>query len=254
MSTLASSASAVGSAEEHAPRPVGLSDAALVLTSPRSVFRRVEDTGAYGMTLLSLILIMFAFGWAESQTGLIDRTVDQATERQLMVLEETQGHLLDRVELAERIERAQKEGEFNKLMFRLGAMLVAPGGLLVSILLIAAFFYAAVALTGRKPEYHTLTGVCTYAGVVIVVAAAVRLAMVVYYRSTEFDTSLRYLWTGEGVNPLVAIDPFRVWFWCLVATGLIVTRQLGRIGAISLCTLCLLIGSAARVGISAASS
>lgn len=253
MSTLTSSASGAGPAEAHAPRPVGLADAALVVTSPRRVFRRVEDTGAYGLTLFSLVLLMFAFGWAESQTGLIDRTVDQSTERELMVLEETQGHLLDRVELAERIARIGEQGEFNKLMFRLGAMLVAPAGLLVSVLLIAAFFYAAVALTGRKPEYHTLTGVCTYAAVVVVIAAAVRLAMVIYYRSTEFDTSLRYLWTGEGVNPLVAIDPFRIWFWCLVATGLIVTRQLGRLGAISLCTLCLLIGSAARVGISAAS-
>ena len=47
----------------------------------------------------------------------------------------------------------------------------APLGLLVSIMVISSLFYAAVALSGRKPEYHTLMSICTYAAVVEVFRA-----------------------------------------------------------------------------------
>ena len=43
----------------------------------------MEDTGAYGWTLVTLLGLVTLAGYAEVQTGLIDRTADQQTEVRL---------------------------------------------------------------------------------------------------------------------------------------------------------------------------
>jgi hypothetical protein len=179
---------------------------------------------------------------------LIDRVVDQQTERQLGELEKNQGNLVDRVQLKDAMDAVRKSGDFMKLLQRLGAIVVSPIYLLTSCLLISSILYAAVALTGRKPEYHTLMAICVYASFVDLAGALLRLGMMISYRTTTVDTSLGMLAPiGKG-SWLTAVDPFRIWFWLLVAIGLIVTQQLGRRGAIVWCTLMFAIASAARVG------
>ena len=108
--------------------------------------------------------------------------------------------------------------------------------MLASFLLISSVFYAVVALTGRKPEYHTLMSVCVYAGFVELAAIVLQLAMMVYYQTTNVDTSLQAL-GGDSLRFLGAIDPFRIWFWVLVCLGLMTTHQLGRRSAIATCVL-----------------
>ena len=220
-----------------------------VLVSPRIVFECVEDTGAYGWALVVLLAVVLLIGYAEVQTGLIDRVVDRETEAALASLEETQAHLVDRVELRERMDDLRKAGEFNKLLYRLAVVVFAPTRLLASFLLIASVLYAIVALTGRKPEYHTLMSICVYAGFIELVGCLVRFAMVVYYRTAEVDTSLGLLAAPGEPSPLVAIDPFRIWFWVLVAWGLTVTRQLSRRMAIASCTACGLLAAGVRVAL-----
>ena len=228
---------------------LGVRHALQVLASPRAVFERVEDTGAYGWALVVLLALVLLIGYAEVQTGLIDRVVDQNTEAALASLEETQAHLVDRVELRERMEDLRKAGEFNKLLYRLGVIVFTPTYLLASFLLIASVLYAIVALTGRKPEYHTLMSICVYAGFIELIGYSVRLAMVIYYRTTEVDTSLRMLAAPGEPSPLAAIDPFRIWFWVLVAFGLIVTRQLSRRMAIASCAVSGLLAAGVRLAV-----
>lgn len=224
----------------------GVRHAALVFSSPPALFKRVEDTGAYGWTLVTLLALVTLLGYAEVQTGLIDRVVDQRTEDRSAELERSQSNLVDRVKLREEMEDIRKQGEFEKLMTRLGAVVASPVKILVSALLIASCLYAMVALTGRKPEYHTLMSICVYAMFVDLLAQALRLAMVLYYRTIEVDTSLGMISTSRGLAWLSAIDPLRIWFWVVVAIGLTVTQQLSRRVAIASCAFMCVVAMGVR--------
>jgi len=226
----------------------------LVFSSPPALFRRVEDTGAYGWTLVTLLALVTLLGYAEVQTGLIDRVVDQKTEGRLAELEGSQANLVDRVLLREQMDDIRKTGEFEKLMTRLGAVVASPAYILVSALLIASCLYAMVALTGRKPEYHTLMSICVYAMFVDLLAQAVRLAMILFYRTIEVNTSLGMVSASRGLAWLSAIDPFRIWFWVLVAIGLTVTQQLSRRMAIVSCMLMCLVAMGVRAAVAYAAA
>jgi hypothetical protein len=230
-------------------RPVGLRHGLLVFVAPGSVFSRVEDNGAYGWALVLLLGLVTLIGYATVQTGLIDRDVDQATESQLAELEKTQGHLVDRAQLKDQMESVRKGAEFNKVVARLMAVVISPVQLLASFLLIAAVLYAAVALTGRKPEYHTLMGICVYSGFIIVAARALELAMMIFYRTTNVDTSLAALAAPGKPSFWLGIDPFNLWFWLLVGVGLVATNQLSRRMAIVAVFLLALVTTGARIGL-----
>jgi len=226
--------------------------ALLVYASPSSLFRRVEDTGAYGWALLTLLLLVVLIGYATVQTGLIDRTVDQDIEAWLAEQEKTRTDLVDRVELRDLVEAAHKEAEFTKLITRLLVIVWTPVYMLASFLFIAALLYAMVALTGRKPEYHTLMSIAVYAGFIELIALVLGLVMKVYYRTIAVDATLRSLAPEDAPLAeavLAAIDPFRFWFWVLIAVGVTVTRQLSRRMAILSVSLMCIVTTAARVGI-----
>jgi len=228
---------------------LGVHHALLVYAAPTSLFSRVEDTGAYGWALVTLLTMVTLIGYAEVQTGLIDKTVTEQTEKSLAELENTQGQLVDRIQLKDRMDAVLKQGEFNKLITRLGRVVLAPVQMLVSFLLIASVLYAIVALTGRKPEYHTLMSICVYAGFIELLAYIIRLSMMLSYRTINVDTSLGLLAAPGKPSVLAGIDPFRIWFWVLVGMGLIVTRQLGRRMAIATCATLGIMATAAHVGL-----
>ena len=76
----------------------------------------------------------------------------------------------------------------------------------------------------------------------------VAFAMRMHYLTLDMDTSLCVLATPGEPSRLVGVDPFRIWFWILVAIGLTVTQQLSRRMAIISCTLMCLIAMGARIG------
>jgi len=234
-------------------RPLGLRHALAVYATPGRVFARVEDTSAYGWALVVLLVLVFLIGYTKVQTGLIDQVVDRQTARRLAELEESQAQLVDRMQLKDRLDGIRKQGEFTKTMSRLGAMAASPAYMLASFLLIASVLYAVVAMTGRKPEYHTLMSICVYAGFIDVAAYLLRLAMMFYYRRIDVDTSLAVLGTPGKPTVLAGIDPFQIWFWVLVAMGLVITHQLSRRMAVVTCVLLCLVGIGGRVAMAFAS-
>jgi ABC-type Na+ efflux pump permease subunit len=225
---------------------LGLRHVLLAYAAPRALFSRVEDTGAYGLALAVLLGLMCLIGYAQVQTGLIDETVDHRTERRLLEIEKAEGELLDRIALRERFEGVHKQAKFEKTIARLGSVVLAPVFMLASFLLIASIFYAIVALTGRKPEYHTLMSICVYAGFIELLGAALGLGMMWHYRTLDVGTSLAALAPPGRPSVLAAIDPFRIWFWVLVALGLTVTRQLSRRMAITACVVMGVVGFGIR--------
>jgi hypothetical protein len=223
-----------------------------MFVAPAAVFRHVAETGRYGWVLATMILLTTLIGWATVQTGLIDRQVGLQTLRDLENLEREQIDLLSRAELSEALENIRKQAEFTTLMARGGAVLAPPVGLVAGLMLIAALLFAVVALTGNKPDYHTLMAVCVYSAVVDVLAAGLRLALMLSYRTLDVDTSLGLLVSptpepGAAQTILSAIDPFRAWFWILAGLGLVVTGQLSRRAATITCLLCWLIACGARM-------
>jgi hypothetical protein len=234
------------------PEPLRLRDALYVLVSPRSVFRRMQDTPAYGWTLAFLILLITLLGVIAIQSGLVDLRTDRMTEQRLARLELDQKDLITQSELSRRMEDVREEGEFWKVMAQAEAVLFAPISMVVSILLIGSLLYAAVALSGRKPEYHTLVSICVYAAVVDVLAAGLRVAMMMIYRTDRVETSLSVLTRGmEGSGQLTTLlsgfDPFVAWFWVLVRTGLVETWQLGRVASTVVCLLLFVVSCGLRV-------
>lgn len=234
---------------ELEPGGVGLRHIPWVIMRPTAVFARMEDTGAYGKALVVLLALAVLVGYAQVQTGLIDRVVDQQTESQLAELEKAQYGVVDKLELKDAMDNVRKSGQFMKMLQRLGAVVFSPTYLLISSLLISSLLYAAVALTGRKPEWHTLMSICVYAAFIDLIAMTLRLAMMLSYRTLNLDTSLGLLVEPGKPTVLAGIDPFRIWFWMLVLTGLIVTRQLSRRAAWVSCGLMFAMSTGAVIGL-----
>jgi len=233
----------------HPSGPLCVRHALLVFATPRKLFERVEDTGAYGWALTTLLGLTALLGYVSVQTGLIDRAIDAQTERSLATIEQDQAHLVDRVELRENMEDVRKGAQFTKLLAHLRAVAIMPLWRLGSYLLIASILYAVVALMGKKPEYHSLVTVCVYAGFIDLAAQMVQLAMMMRYRTIYVDTSLGMLAAPGEPTLLVAFDPFRIWFWMLVAMGLIVTGQLSRRAAIASCFFMALTAAGVRTAL-----
>jgi hypothetical protein len=229
-----------------------LADAPRMLMAPRSVFRRIADDSAYGWALTGLLLASLWIGWATVQTGFVDRAIGEQTRQAQADLEREQAEILRPSELSERMAKLREASTFTKLIARMGGILGPPIQLLVSLMLIASVLFAAVALAGSKADYATLLAIGVYSAVTDVMAAALRLVMMIVCRSGDVRTSLDLLvpaGDSPGVIPvlLLGVDPFRVWFWVLVAIGLIVTGQLSRRTAIVTCTVLAIVGSAIAI-------
>jgi hypothetical protein len=246
---------------------VGVAGMLLALRSPRRAFAQVEDVPRYGWPLVIVLVGMGLLGYATVQTGLIDRTVDLRVQQRIAALDETQRDVVERSVLREQYEGVRKQGQFERVLLRIVAVVAQPAGLLATILVIAAVLFGAVALTGRKSEWHTLLSVVVYAALIDVVGAALRFALMLRYRTLEVDTSLalvvrNFMPTTESGGQATAalaglasaVDPFRIWFWITVIIGLHVTRQLPGWRGWAWCIVCWGIGGLVRAAAQGASA
>ncbi|MGB0715287.1 MAG: YIP1 family protein [Phycisphaerae bacterium] len=235
--------------EEEAKSPLRFYDALRVYASPGSLFRRVEDTGAYGWSLAILLTIVMLVGAVKVQSGLIDRSVDLQTDEALATLEASKSDLVDRIELKERMDDVREAGNFQKTLLRVAEIGLSPVLQLGSLLLITSVLYVAVAMSGRKPEFHTLMSISVYSAYLPLLASLLSLGMMLYYRTLDVDVSLGRLGSGMTGEVLSVVYPFSIWFWILVAYGTVVTRQLGPRVASAVCVLMALVVMSAQFGL-----
>ena len=249
-----------------AKRTVGIRDIPLVLLSPRRLFARVEDVTAYAWPLVILLTIVTMVGYAMVETGLIDQTVDRRVATRIAELDRTQRDVVERSELRDLYKQEFKKGEFERLLVRIQVVIAEPLKALAAMLLITAVLYGAVALTGRKPEWHTLLTICVYAGFIDALRLLLMLGLMLRFGTLGVDTSpallAPVLMSGEGTDPvavaalwglLAAFDPFRIWYWLVVIAGLSVTMQLPGWRAWLICGLCWLLTAGIRCGLTVAS-
>lgn len=247
------------------PRPVGIRDIPLVLFAPGRLFARVENVAVYGLPLIVLLTLVTLVGYATLETGLIDREVDREVNAEIARIDAEQRDVVERSALRDLYEDTRKTGEFKKLLTRMRVVVAEPVKALVSALLIASVLYGAVALTGKKPEWNTLLTICVYAGFIGLLRLGMILLLMLRYRTLEIDTSLAILtriigdpgqtsaemlvvWQGL----LSAIEPFRIWFWLVIISGLSATAQLRGWRAWVTCSLCWLIATGGRTALAAA--
>lgn len=241
-------------------RTVGIRDIPLVLVAPARLFARIEDVGAYLWPLLVLLTGMTVVGVATTQTGLIDLQVQEQIDRQKAELEKQQIDIVEKSQIRKQFEELDKQGTFLRVMRRLQVAVMTPLGLLLMLMLISAVFYGLIALQGRRPEWNTLMTIMTYAAFVDLLAAALRLVLMVRYRTLEVDLTLAALMrpvhldvpfgpviVGLARVALSALDPFAIWFWALVLLGLRRTGQLRGWLAWSACVVMLLVSCALGV-------
>lgn len=246
-------------------RTVGVRDIPLVMLAPRRLFARVEDVTAWGWPLLILLTAVTLIGYAMVQTGLIDREVDRQVRAAIAQIDSTQRDVVERSALREMYAEQYKLGEFNKLLTRIQVIVAEPAKALASVLLIAAVLYGVVALTGRKPEWHTLLTICVFAAFIDVLRLLMTLALMLHHGTLEVHTSLVMLpWLladTQSADPaglaglsalLIAVDPFRIWFWLVVIAGLRITAQLRGWRAWTTCVLCWLIPAGVRSALAVA--
>ncbi|MBI4719318.1 MAG: YIP1 family protein [Planctomycetes bacterium] len=242
---------------------VGILDVPLALLAPRRVFQRIEDVAAYGWPLVVLLTAVTLAGWATVETGLVDRQVNQQVEAGIAKLEREQADVVERAALSQMIQDQRKAGEFTRMITRVQMIGAEPVRILACVLLLAALFYGLVALTGKKPEWHTLMTIMVFAGFADLLGSVVRLGMMLHFRRLEVETSLAAalpLLGASGVEPrhlaplagmLTAVDPFRLWFWGLVIIGLATTAQLRGWRAWVPCLLLWLSGGGLRAALAA---
>lgn len=217
-------------------RTVGVLDIPRALFAPRGVFGRVEDVPAYAWALVLLLVSVTMLGYLLVETGLIDREVELQVQKNIAALELEQLDVVERSALSDMIADKKKEGEFLRLIRRVQVIGASPIATLACVLLIPAMLFGLVALTGKKPEWHTLVTICVFAGFADVIGTIVRLGMRLQFRTLFVDTSLAPLTNfmqGQSAQAnaalgglLTALDPFRIWFWLIMVVGLTVTRQL----------------------------
>jgi hypothetical protein len=246
-------------------RTVGVRDIPLVLLAPRGVLARIEDVPAWGWPLVVLLTTVTLIGYATVQTGLIDREVDRGVSEEIAQIDAQQRDVVERSTLRTLYEDQIKQGEFFKLLKRIQVIIAEPAAALASALLVAAVLYGVTALTGRKPEWHTLLTICVLAGFVDALRLLAQLALMLHCRSLDVDTSLslaaHWLLPSRGWSParmqavpalLTAVDPFRIWYWLLMILGLAATSQLRGWRAWLTCGLCWLAAAGARAGLAVA--
>jgi hypothetical protein len=246
-------------------RTVGVRDIPLVLLAPRGVLARIEDVPAWGWPLVVLLTVVTLVGYATVQTGLIDREVDRAVHEKIAQIDAQQRDVVERSTLRSLYDDQLKQGEFFKLLKRIQVIVAEPAAALVSALLVAAVLYCVTALTGRKPEWHTLLTISVLAGFVDALRLSAQLALMLRCRSLEVDTSLSLLThrlaMGLRLGPtsvaatsglLTALDPFRIWYWLVTILGLSVTSQLRGWRAWATCSFCWLAAAGARGGLAVA--
>lgn len=233
-----------------------------MLVEPGRLFARVEDVGAYFWPLIVLLTGMTLVGVGTAQTGLIDLQVREQIDRQKAELEKQQIDVLEKSQIRKQFEELDKQETFLRIVHRFRIIALTPLWLLVTLMLIGTVLYGLIALQGRKPEWNTLMTILTYSAFVDLLAAALRLALMVRYRTLDVDLTLAALVRPVHMNfpfaesvigltriMLSAISPFAIWFWALVLLGLHRTGQLRGWLSWTSCGAMFLMGRAAGVAV-----
>ncbi|MBP7934726.1 MAG: hypothetical protein KA354_08785 [Phycisphaerae bacterium] len=221
----------------------GIRDIPSLYFSPLRFYQPFDLATSYGGPLALLVVLLAAAGYTVVFSGLIGRSVDISTEKGLALIERTSVGEVKRDELDDRLRTAREAAVFWKVLASGASVLQGPVETLGRIFLGATVAFVAVALSGRKPAYHGLVSILTFASYVEVLRQAVVVPLMISLHSVEVETSLAVLLRGRPEASawlyagLQAVDPFSLWFYALAAIGISRSGQLSTRGAVFLSIL-----------------
>jgi hypothetical protein len=232
----------------------GIWDIFRVYTCPVRFYGQFDLARPYGWPLALLVLLLAVGGYVVVASGLVDREVDITTEKTLAGIEKGAIGELTRDQLDELLKSARDAAVFWKIIASGARVLAGPAEVIGRIFAGAAVAFVVVALCGRKPAYHGLVAILTFAAYVEVLRQILVVSLMVSLASSDVESSLAALLRGRPAASgwlyagLQTADPFTIWFYVLAAIGISRSGQLSRRGAIILCTVLWLAGACLHVG------
>lgn len=245
------------SAATHLP---GVLDLPFVLFTPRSVFLRVENRSGGLLPLLAILIVSLSCAEATLMTGLPQASLEQDVRKRIAQVEEQATGVLEKSVFRVKVQDIRKQAVFELLMLRAITLFEASGWILVWVLGLAALLFGWVSLRGVKAEWYTLLSLVSLAAMTDAVRRILELVLRVQHGSLEVGLTLAAAVQAFSQNipaparlPLEAaagaISPFDLWFWVLLRTGLVATRQLGRWSSLFVCVGCWLASALAKAGL-----
>ena len=228
---------------------------AAVYGSPRRLFERVEESTPYGWALGVLLLLLALCGYVVVVSGLVEREVDQAAERAVARFESARLGEISQARLDEEMGELREAKWFWNVMSSGWRILASPVNIVGRIFVGAGIIYVVVALSGRRPIYGLAVTIFVYAGYTEVLREVLRVYLMLSGLTTDVDTSLAAALPSGTVAwgplwvALRAVDPFAVWFWRLVAAGVVITRQLPVRRAVVVCVMLGLVEGLGHAGV-----
>ena len=251
METLGETTTAAGSATgndlggKDCPTTLA-SDLVALYVRPGSLFERLHRQNRSGAVLMLLILTHIVYGLAVVSTGVLDYDVAWRAEQQISQYVLRQEGADDEDVVTETVESFEKGAIFNQLVGRILLVIQGPIGLLLGIGILSGVLFVIVALFGSKADLQLLTGIVVFSACVDVPRLLLRLLLISQLQVMRVETSLAALAASPEVGlpvyvALRRLDPFVLWFWMLVGTGLWRARLLsGRASAVIVCILAVL--------------
>lgn|SRR5262245_1138195 len=225
---------AEASAEEPEVRPPAGSlarDVGRVFFSPGALFHELPVRNRAGAALALLMALQVLYALAVLSTGVSDYEIDLGTQKAISrELRQNQGEETTQ-KLATALDLIEKNGTFNKLFARLVLLLGGPVRLGIGVSALAGALFCVVALRGNKPNYQTLLGITVFAAFVEVPRLLLQLALITQLQVSRVETSAA-AFAGQTDIGLPAylllrrLDPFELWYYVLVAVGLVRSGQL----------------------------
>ena len=234
--------------------PAGIRNILGVYARPVRFYERFDLATPYGRPLVLLVVLLALAGYAVVAAGLVEREVDLSTEQALAFVEKASIGEVSRDQLDERLHDTREAAVFWKVISSAGYVLAGPVEVVGRIFVGAAVAFIVVALSGRKPAYHGLVAILTFAAYVEVLHQALIVPLMIALHSTDVDTSLAALLRGRPMASgwlyasLQTVDPFAVWFCILAAIGMSRSAQLTTRRAVLLCAALWLGGAMLHVG------
>jgi hypothetical protein len=217
------------------PRAGGLAaDVAAVFLRPDLLFGRLPVHNRWAQAVALLMLVQALYGLGLISTGVPDYDIAARTQREVnKAAARLQGDESS-AELATTVEALEKGETFAKLLARVMLLVGSPVRLFVGVVVVASLLFVAVAFRqAAKPDWSLLAGIVAFATFVEAPRLLLRLLLVAALHVSRVETSVAAFvaapQTDLGTYMLLRrLDPFDLWYWCLVGYGLCKTGQLTR--------------------------
>jgi hypothetical protein len=199
---------------------------------PSVLFEALPRWNRSASALGVLMLLYALYAAALVSTGVLDYEIQLETAKAANRYA-NQPHTDESAEDVNRMLTAIDKGAtFSMLLSRVVLIAGSPVSAAAGAGLLASVLFVVVALRGAaKPDFHLLAAVAIFAAYALVPRLLVHLFLVSQLQVSRVETSLAAFVSAPHVSLPVylllrRLDPFDVWYWCLVGLGLWKTGQL----------------------------